>query len=146
MTMDDQQENHKVRTILLTCAVGHGVFLVGTGVVHDWIDFLQIMPLLFSHFLLLAGIPILGALMLFTKWNRYGTLLMMVSATILLIYFLMFRFRILPPLVPRTPALFPRVLYEVSYWGTLSLEVTIVWFSLKLYKVLIESLPKNTGE
>ena len=128
----------------------HTALLVINSYAHEKIDLIYSltphMPLLL--FLCLA--PLVVVFFLSTQSARQGAVVLLGILPPVLIYNIVTRFTVLPPITQQEPSLIWKILYEGSFGLVLVLEVIAFWLTFKLLREIhtqinipTENVPKE---
>jgi len=132
MQTHDRSDIYVIRMTILV--VFHAAAFIGTGLVRQWIDMFPIVTFLYPHLILLTALSLLGALLVWLKQYRYGIITLLFITIFTLLYNISTRFFILPPIIPRTIDIFPKIIYEFVYWISILLEIGLIWISVQMYR------------
>ncbi|MBP8976083.1 MAG: hypothetical protein KBG83_05135 [Bacteroidetes bacterium] len=144
MGIQARSDTYVIRMTILV--VFHAAAFIGTGLVRQWIDMFPIVTFLYPHLILLAAVSLLGVLLVWLKQYRYGIITLLFITVFTLLYNISTRFFILPPIIPRTLDIFPKLLYEFVYWISILMEVGVIWISIQMYRKILFIHPDEKEE
>ncbi len=124
----------KYRKCVFAFALLQGICMMGAALLREAIEMFPFLRFLFMHYILLSLIPVIGAFMLWSKASCYGFIVVFMSVVFVLLYNVITRFGLLPPMILRVNSHVLQVLYEVLYWLVPVFGFLTLWFTGRLYK------------